>query len=80
MQVDRDFYTVVSDTPYNYLLNHIKAVLFSGARVSQNRSLVPHLTGGTSCAKLLLQFFFSILLKLKRCLDHAFEDVRVIWI
>ena len=24
MQVDRDFYTVVSDTPYNYLFNHIK--------------------------------------------------------
>ena len=24
MQVDRDFYTVVLDTPYNYLFNHIK--------------------------------------------------------
>ena len=24
MQVDRDFYTVVSDTPYNYLFNHIQ--------------------------------------------------------
>ena len=38
--IDRDFYNVVSDTPYNYLFNHIQFnSILSGARVSLYHSL-----------------------------------------
>ena len=46
IQVDHVFYTVVSDTPYNQLFNHIiynKAVGLWGARVSPFHALFPKL-------------------------------------